>query len=66
MEQEMKDLIYYGMFKKKYNKVQLASYMNMSYPTLHNKIKSGGTFKLNEAKRLMKILDIDLSKFLKD
>jgi DNA-binding Xre family transcriptional regulator len=66
MDKEMKDVIEYGMYKKKINKVQLSSYMNMSYPTISNKINNGSSLKFNEAKRLCSILDIDLGKFLKD
>jgi|TARA_B100000424_G_scaffold113784_2_gene85696 DNA-binding Xre family transcriptional regulator len=66
MDSKIKDLIEYGMYKKKINKVQLASYMNMSYPTISTKINNGSTLKFSEAKRLGNILDIDLGKFLKD
>ncbi len=38
MDTKIKDLIEYGMYKKKINKVQLASYMNMSYPTISTKV----------------------------
>ena len=34
MNQKLKGQIEYAMFKNKINKKQLASYMNMSYPTM--------------------------------
>ena len=52
------------MFKNKINKKQLASYMNMSYPTMLSKIESADTLKISEAVRLCRILDMELAELL--
>lgn len=64
MNQKIKGQIEYAMFKNKINKKQLASYMNMSYPTMLSKIESADTLKISEAVRLCRILDIELTELL--
>ena len=64
MNQKLKGQIEYAMFKIKINKKQLASYMNMSYPTMLSKIESADTLKISEAVRLCRILDIELTELL--
>ena len=64
MNQKLKGQIEYAMFKNKISKKQLASYMNMSYPTMLSKIESADTLKISEAVRLCRILDIELSELL--
>ena len=49
MNEKLKRAIEYGMFKKKISKLELSSYMNMSYPTMLSKINNPGTLKISEA-----------------
>lgn len=65
MNEKLKNVIEYGLFKKKLTKSELAEYMNMSYPTMLNKINNAGSFKISEAERLCKILNIELTELLK-
>ena len=52
------------MYKKDISKVELSEYMNMSYPTMLNKLKEPGTLKISEADRLCRILNLNLTDFL--
>ena len=42
----------------------MSEYMNMSYPTMLNKLKNPGTLKISEAERLCRILNLNLTEFL--
>tara|TARA_R100000329_G_scaffold92994_1_gene77531 strand:- start:692 stop:898 length:207 start_codon:yes stop_codon:yes gene_type:complete len=64
MNEKLKNIIEYEMFRKRINKIEMAEYMQMSYPTMLSKIKSPGTFKISEADRLCKILNIELTELL--
>jgi DNA-binding Xre family transcriptional regulator len=57
-------IISYAMFKNKINKVELAEYMEMSYPTMLSKLNNTDRFKLGEADKLCNILNINLTEFL--
>jgi len=65
MNEKLKNVIEYGLFKKKLTKSELAEYMNMSYPTMLNKINNAASLKISEAERLCKILNIELTELLK-
>ena len=64
MNEKIKNIIEYEMFKNKINKLELAGYMNMSYPTMLSKLSEPGTFKISEAARLCDILNIELTELL--
>ena len=64
MNKKIKDIIEYQMFKNKINKLELAGYMNMSYPTMLSKLSEPGTLKISEAARLCDILNIELTELL--
>ena len=44
--------------------MRMSEYMNMSYPTMLNKLKNPGTLKISEAERLCRILNLNLTEFL--
>ena len=60
MNEKIKNIIEYEMFKHKITKIELSGYMNMSYPTMLSKLSDPGTFKISEAARLCNILSIEL------
>ena len=64
MNEKIKSLIAYAMYKNDISKVELSEYMNMSYPTMLNKLKDPGTLKISEADRLCRILNLNLTDFL--
>ena len=64
MNEKIKNIIELEMFKNKINKLELAGYMNMSYPTMLSKLSEPGTFKISEAARLCDILNIELTELL--
>ena len=64
MNEKIKNIIEYEMFKNKINKLELAGYMNMSYPTMLSKLSEPGTLKISEAARLCDILNIELTELL--
>lgn len=64
MNEKIKNIIEYEMFKSKINKLELSGYMNMSYPTMLSKLSEPGTFKISEAARLCDILNIELTELL--
>jgi DNA-binding Xre family transcriptional regulator len=64
MNEKIKNIIEYEMFKNKINKLELSGYMNMSYPTMLSKLNDPGTFKISEAARLCNILNIELTELL--
>ena len=64
MNEKIKNIIEYEMFKHKITKIELSGYMNMSYPTMLSKLSEPGTFKISEAARLCDILNIELTELL--
>ena len=52
------------MLKTKINKVQLSKKLNLSYPTMLNKLNNPGNFRLNELDRLCDFLNIDVTELL--
>jgi DNA-binding Xre family transcriptional regulator len=64
MNEKLKNVIELEMFKNKINKLELAGYMNMSYPTMLSKLSEPGTLKISEAARLCDILNIELTELL--
>ena len=64
MNEKIKNIIEYEMFKSKINKLELSGYMNMSYPTMLSKLSEPGTLKISEAARLCDILNIELTELL--
>ena len=64
MNEKLKNIIEYEMFRKRINKIEMAEYMQMSYPTMLNKLKNPGTLKISEAERLCRILNLNLTEFL--
>ena len=64
MNEKLKNIIENEMFRNKINKLEMAEYMNLSYPTMLSKLSSPGTFKISEADRLCKILNIKLTELL--
>ncbi len=64
MNEKIKNIIELEMFKNKINKLELAGYMNMSYPTMLSKLSEPGTLKISEAARLCDILNIELTELL--
>ena len=64
MNEKLKRIIGYAMYENDLTKLELAGYMNMSYPTMLNKLKDPGTLKISEAERLCRILNLNLTEFL--
>ena len=64
MNEKIKSLIAYAMYKNDISKVELSEYINMSYPTMLNKLKDPGKLKISEADRLFRILNLNLTDFL--
>jgi len=64
MNDELKEIIRYAMYRCEINKRELSEYMDMSYPTMLNKLKNPGTLKISEARRLCGILNLDLNQLL--
>ena len=64
MNEKLKNVIELEMFKNKINKLELAGYMNMSYPTMLSKLSEPGTLKISEAAMLCDILNIELTELL--
>ena len=59
-----KDIIDFAMYKKKVTKLDLSKALGLSYPTMLNKLKDTGNFKLKEADMLCNYLNINLHEFL--
>tara|TARA_R100001443_G_scaffold117010_2_gene139524 strand:+ start:2001 stop:2216 length:216 start_codon:yes stop_codon:yes gene_type:complete len=64
MNEKLKRIIGYAMYENSLTKLELSEYMEMSYPTMLNKLKNPGTLKISEAEKLCVILNIKLSEFL--
>jgi|TARA_R100001594_G_C3834225_1_gene214093 DNA-binding Xre family transcriptional regulator len=64
MNEKLKRIIGYAMYENDLTKLELSEYMEMSYPTMLNKLKNPGTLKISEAEKLCVILNIKLSEFL--
>ena len=64
MNEKLKRIIGYAMYENDLTKLELSEYMEMSYPTMLNKLKNPGTLKLSEAKRLCAILNLSITEFL--
>ena len=62
--QRRKDIIDFAMYKKKVTKLDLSKALGLSYPTMLNKLKYTGNFKLKEADILCNYLNINLHEFL--
>ena len=64
MNEKLKRIIGYAMYENDLTKLELSEYMEMSYPTMLNKLKNPGTLKISEAERLCRILNLNLTEFL--
>jgi DNA-binding Xre family transcriptional regulator len=64
MNEKLKRIIGYAMYENDLTKLELSEYMEMSYPTMLNKLKNPGTLKISEADRLCRILNLNLNEFL--
>ena len=52
------------MYKQKIKKVDLADKMELSYPSILNKLNAPGTFKVSELLELCNILNVDINELL--
>ena len=64
MNEKLKRIIGYAMYENDLTKLELSEYMEMSYPTMLNKLKDPGTLKISEAEKLCAILNLNLNEFL--
>ena len=64
MNERLQRIIGYAMYENDLTKLELSEYMEMSYPTMLNKLKNPGTLKISEAERLCRILNLSLNEFL--
>ena len=64
MNERLQRIIGFAMYENDLTKLELSEYMNMSYPTMLNKLKNPGTLKISEAERLCRILNLNLTEFL--
>ena len=62
--QDIRESIYRLMIRNKIKKVELASKMELSYPSILNKIENPGTFKVSELLELCNILNVDINELL--
>ena len=62
--QDIRESIYRLMIRQKIRKVQLADEMDLSYPSILNKIENPGTFKVSELLELCNILNVDINELL--
>tara|TARA_R110002072_G_scaffold104401_1_gene228837 strand:- start:285 stop:509 length:225 start_codon:yes stop_codon:yes gene_type:complete len=62
--QDIRESIYRLMIRQKIRKVQLADKMELSYPSILNKIENPGTFKVSELLKLCNILNVDINELL--
>ena len=62
--QDIRESIYRLMIRNKIKKVELASKMELSYPSILNKIENPGTFKVSELLNLCNILNVDINELL--
>ena len=59
-ELQRQEFILFAMFKKKITKLDLAKSLNLSYPTMLDRLNNTGSFKIKEAIRLCGILNINV------
>ena len=64
MNERLQRIIGYAMYENDLTKLELSEYIEMSYPTMLNKLKNPGTLKISEAERLCRILNLNLTEFL--
>ena len=64
MNEKLKRIIGYAMYENDLTKLELSEYMEMSYPTMLNKLKDPGTLKISEAEKLCAILNLNLNELL--
>ena len=62
--QDIREYIYRLMIRNKIRKVELADKMELSYPSILNKIENPGTFKVSELLNLCNILNVDINELL--
>ena len=62
--QDIRESIYRLMIRNKIRKVELADKMELSYPSILNKIDNPGTFKVSELLELCNILNVDINELL--
>ena len=62
--QDIRESIYRLMIRNKIRKIDLASKMELSYPSILNKIENPGTFKVSELLNLCNILNVDINELL--
>tara|TARA_R100000742_G_C4235462_1_gene56155 strand:+ start:556 stop:780 length:225 start_codon:yes stop_codon:yes gene_type:complete len=62
--QDIRESIYRLMIRQKIRKVELADRMELSYPSILNKIENPGTFKVSELLQLCNILNVDINELL--
>ena len=63
MNEKLKRIIGYAMYENSLTKLELSEYMEMSYPTMLNKLKNPDKLSISEANRLCKILNLSLNEF---
>ena len=64
LNKKRQEIIFLAMFENKINKRQLSNILGMSYPTMLNKLKFTGNFKIREADNLCNYLNINLTEFI--
>jgi DNA-binding Xre family transcriptional regulator len=62
--QDIRESIYRLMIRNKIRKVELADRMELSYPSILNKIENPGSFKVSELLQLCNILNVDINELL--
>ena len=62
--QDIRESIYRLMIRQKIRKVELADKMELSYPSILNKIENPGTFEVSELLNLCNILNVDINELL--
>jgi len=62
--QDIRESIYRLMIRNKIRKVELADRMELSYPSILNKIENPGSFKVSELLNLCNILNVDINELL--
>ena len=60
----VRESIHRIMYKQKIKKVDLADKMELSYPSILNKLNAPGTFKFSELLELCNILNVDINELL--
>ena len=58
------DMIGFAMYKHTATKKELASALDLSYPTMLSKLKDTGSFRLSEFENLCDYLNIEVNKFI--